>query len=92
MMDERFEDDMAEISGDGYLMLCQGRQRLFMEGCDASPIDLAAVLGFRASDGAIHVDGTASQSFTCPFPNATEAELSATVEKLNQCLARWRAH
>lgn len=90
MIDERFEDDMAEISGGGYLMLCQGRQRLFMKGCDASPVELAAVLGFRAHDGAIQVDGKEFETLTCPFSNATAIELESTVEKLNQCLARWR--
>jgi hypothetical protein len=90
MLSERFEDDMAEISGDGYLMLCQGRQKVFMEGTDASPLKLADVSALRAAAGAILVERSSGDAVRCPFTASSESELQPVVDKLNQCLARWR--
>lgn len=91
MITERFEDDMAEISGDGYLMLCQARDRVFMEGSPASPVDLSTVSSLRAADGEILVEGTAGEIASCPFPKTSKRDLEPVVQRLNQILARWRA-
>ena len=90
MIDERFEDDLVELSGDGYLMLCRDRQLLFAKGCAGSPMKLAEVEGFKAVEGAIQVANLEGEKMDCPFQGASEVELQSAAGKLNQCLARWR--
>jgi hypothetical protein len=91
MLNERFEDDMAEVSGDGYLMLCQGRQKVFMEGAEESPLLFADVSALRASEGAIVLERSSGGTLNCPFAATSAADLEPVVERLNECLARWRA-
>ncbi len=91
MISERFEDDMAEISGDGYLMLCKGRNRVFMKDCAASPVDLSIVSCLRAQEGEILVEGSTGQVDHCPFPKSSKVDLEPVVERLNQLILRWRA-
>ena len=90
MISERFEDDLVELSGSGYLMLCRDRQLLFMEGSDASPVKLAEVESFRAQEEAIEIAGTWGEAVGCPFAGMAKAELEPSVAKLNQHLASWR--
>ncbi len=89
MLETRFEDDMAEISGGGYLLLCAGRQRVFMEGAPGGPLPLSDVVSFAASDGALVVQ-TAGGDVHCPFDAATSDDLGPISERLNACLAAWR--
>ena len=89
MIAARFEDDMAEVSGCGYLLLCAGRKQVFMEGVARTPVPLADVRGLAATDGAIVVR-TAQGDLCCPFDGATAAELGDTVTHLNACLDAWR--
>ena len=88
-MDTRFEDDMAELHGaGGYLMLCGGRRRLFMEGAAENGVPLAEISALTATEGAIvvHAEG---RDVTCPFPEAAAADLEPHVARLNECLAAW---
>ncbi|MFT5081624.1 MAG: hypothetical protein ACI84E_002290, partial [Planctomycetota bacterium] len=84
------EEDMAELSGDGYLMLCRDRQLLFAEGCSASPMKLAEVESIQAMKGALQVTNLEGDMVDCPFPGASKEELQSAASKLNQCLAQWR--
>ena len=90
MISERIEDDMVEISGDGYLMLCQGRGRVFMEGTEASPVDLSTVQELLAGNGKILVEGSAGVIAHCPFPNSSKQDLEPVVQRLNETLLKWR--
>ena len=89
-MDARFEDDMAELHGcGGYLMLCAGRGKVFMEGAAENGVPLADVRELAAEDGAIVVRAE-GRDIRCPFPEATADDLAAHVARLGACLAAWR--
>lgn len=89
-MQARFESDMAELHGHGgYLMLCAGRGKAFMESASENGVPLAEVHGFDAVDGAITVRAE-GRDVACPFPDAVAADLEPHVERLNACLAAWR--
>ena len=75
MIAERFEDDLAELSGDGYLMLCRDRQLLFAKGCASSPVKLAEVERFEAVEGAIQIGCSTGDSMHCPFPGSAKTKL-----------------
>jgi hypothetical protein len=89
-MQARFESDMAELHGHGgYLLLCAGRGKVFMEGAAENGVPLAEVSTLSAADGAIvvHAEG---RDIGCPFPEATAADLAPHVARLNESLAAWR--
>ena len=89
-MEARFEDDMAELHGlGGYLMLCGGRRKAYLQDASENGVPLAEVRELTAEDGAIVLHAV-GRDIRCPFPAATAADLVDPVGRLNACLAAWR--
>ena len=90
-MDTRIEDDMIEVAADGnYLMLCRGRETLFLDGACTGKVALADIASFAADGQAVVVHLRSGETRTQPFPSAPPEAVDAVTRNLNTSAEAWR--